>query len=481
MPDLGSKNALAVVGTAIAVGLLLLIRPAYFADASWLGMIVAAEILFFAILKFRKAFFPVLMGTFLGAGISSSLHGAFVFGRWLVLGIGAAAGMALFIKGRNHHFSTFHLVAASCLLAAVVSALVSAYPEEALLKTLSLVLLFMYAASGGRIAAARTEERPNMFFHRMVTACEVLNVFTAVSYFVLHWEFFGNPNSLGATMGIVVIPLLLWGFFVSETISRRRRLTAGLLLAILLLMSSFARAGIAAAALSCFLWCAASRQYRLLLKGVVAAGVLAVVAAIFVSQPSDMPKTDVSQPVAATFLYKGHREGGVLASRKGVWRQTWDAIKQNPWCGSGFGTSIVTDDKAALAFAKHHIDSWVVREHGNSYLEIVEWVGLLGVLPFYALVVLAAVNLKRVFSWVRRTGDTQLPAVPVAMVVAAGLVHAAFEDWLFAVGYYLCVFFWTMVFILVDVVPRPAAVWVLNPPAAIPDAQLQTLPAASAS
>jgi hypothetical protein len=39
--------------------------------------------------------------------------------------------------------------------------------------------------------------------------------------------------------------------------------------------------------------------------------------------------------------------------------------------------------------------------------------------------------------------------------MAAGLVHAGFEDWLFAVGYYLCVFFWTLAFMFVDVLPHP--------------------------
>jgi hypothetical protein len=43
------------------------------------------------------------------------------------------------------------------------------------------------------------------------------------------------------------------------------------------------------------------------------------------------------------------------------------------------------------------------------------------------------------------------------MVLAAGLVHAAFEDWLFAVGYYLCVFFWAFAFILIDLTARPAS------------------------
>jgi len=29
-------------------------------------------------------------------------------------------------------------------------------------------------------------------------------------------------------------------------------------------------------------------------------------------------------------------------------------------------------------------------------------------------------------------------------------VHAGFEDWLFAPGYYLCLFFWSMAFVFVD-------------------------------
>ncbi len=40
--------------------------------------------------------------------------------------------------------------------------------------------------------------------------------------------------------------------------------------------------------------------------------------------------------------------------------------------------------------------------------------------------------------------------VPVTMVLAAGLIHAGFEDWLFAVGYYLSVFFWVLAFSFLD-------------------------------
>ncbi|MGA8274545.1 MAG: hypothetical protein WB919_23515, partial [Candidatus Sulfotelmatobacter sp.] len=39
---------------------------------------------------------------------------------------------------------------------------------------------------------------------------------------------------------------------------------------------------------------------------------------------------------------------------------------------------------------------------------------------------------------------------PFAMIIVAGLIHAGFEDWLFAPGSYLCVFFWVSAFLLID-------------------------------
>jgi len=56
----------------------------------------------------------------------------------------------------------------------------------------------------------------------------------------------------------------------------------------------------------------------------------------------------------------------------------------------------------------------------------------------------------RVYKWMRRTGSPYHYAIPFAMVIMAGLIHAAFEDWLFAAGSYLCLFFWVLAFLLID-------------------------------
>ena len=39
----------------------------------------------------------------------------------------------------------------------------------------------------------------------------------------------------------------------------------------------------------------------------------------------------------------------------------------------------------------------------------------------------------------------------------AGLIGGAFEDWIFGVGYYACVFFWSFAFVLADLVPAEAS------------------------
>jgi len=187
--------------------------------------------------------------------------------------------------------------------------------------------------------------------------------------------------------------------------------------------------------------------------------VLAACAVAFVPHPVHGPDIDTSASIQSAFLYKGHRAAGIFGSRQSVWQQTWASIHQNPWFGTGFGTSLISGDLTRLHYAENHTDSWVQREHGNSYLAIAEWTGLLGVLPFYFLVAFTAIKAAKVFTWLRRTGNVFSAAVPAAAIVAAGLFHAMFEDWMFAVGYYLCVFFWAIAFIMVDVLPQPAVVY----------------------
>ncbi len=477
MSDGGIKAGLIVGTGALVATCVLLARPDYLANPLALGGLVVAEVVLAAVCKYRKAFFPVLMAAFLWAGLDLPLRADWLQGRWFVLTLGAVAGVAVYMKDREHRFGTFHLVALFCIFAALVSASVSAYTEEALLKAMSLTLLFVYGGTGARTAISGRDA--GAFFRRLRLFAEGVTYFTAISYWVFRWQVFGNPNSLGAVMGVAVVPLLLWGFVTAEGTMERRRLGFELGLAMLLLMSSFARAGMMGAAVGCLLMCVALRQYRLLVKGVAAVMVLATVMLMFVPLPDDTPRWNGSDTITSLFLYKGKQDQGVLGSRQAPWLRTWSVIKDHPWFGSGFGTSLTDDDLTRLALVHAHFDSRIVREHGNSYLAITEWVGLLGVVPFYFLIGMMVINVRRVFSRLRGTGDALSPAVPAAAIVAAGLVHAGFEDWMFAVGYYLCVFFWAIAFILVDTLQEPAGMVAGAEPLMIPLARRQPFAAAS--
>jgi O-antigen ligase len=439
---------------AVAALLLAIVQPEYLGSYFYLGALIFVEVMLLALWDYPRRFFALLLGVFLWAGIDLPLNEAWLTRRWIVLGIAAGAGFVFYLRQRRHHFGLVHLVALFCVLGAMVSATISAFPRVAMLKALSLFLLFAYAATGARLAL---QDREGRFFAGLLAGCELLVYVGAVSYFIFRHELFGNPNSLGAIMGIAVVPVLLWGVLASDRGALRRRRSAALVLALGLLFSSYSRASIGAAAISCVLLCLVLREYRLLARGAALALVLAVLVAAVRPLKTNQPDT-----VVGRFLYKGEVEVGVFGSRRSVWEQTVDSIRQHPWFGTGFGTVATSYDSTVRqpgTFASSRVST---REHGTSYLAITEWVGLLGVPPFLLLILLVAAKAGNVMLWLRRTRDPLVPAAPLAAVVIAGLAHAAFEDWMFAVGYYMCVFFWSVAFMLFDAAPETAH-WVVRP------------------
>jgi O-antigen ligase len=451
MRESGLQTLAILIGGVVVLALFLFFQPQYLANPRVLGSAIAAQILLFSLVRYKKWFFVVLMAAFVWAGNDLPLSGSWLQGRWIVLAIGALAGLAIYMRDPDHHFGLIHLFAVSCVLSAVVSASVSAYPQEALLKSLSLFLLFLYGATGARLAVPRFE--PQKFFRKLLLACEVITYVTAVGCFLLRWSIFGNPNSLGAIMGVVVVPVMLWGFLCAESIVTKRRLGFSLALAIALLMSTYARAGIAGAAVACLMVCIAMRQYRLMIGGIAASLVIAFVTAILIPQPMGMIEDTSPQSISSLFLYKGKSGADLMASRREPWEQTLAVIKRHPWFGSGFGTSVTEQSTTNFELTrKRFVDSRMIREHGNSYLAIAEWSGLLGVFPFYLLIGTTALQARAALMRLRRSGNIFAPAVPAAAILVAGLIDAGFEDWLFAVGYYLSVFFWVMAFILADLV-----------------------------
>jgi O-antigen ligase len=197
--------------------------------------------------------------------------------------------------------------------------------------------------------------------------------------------------------------------------------------------------------------CLALRKLKFFAQGLGA--IVILVAAYAILQPAAF--SEMTDSLTSSVVYKGHDPAqGLMASRQTPWQSAVETISTNFWFGTGFGTTDSEQNTTERA-DQFSTSRGVSAENGSSYLAIVEWVGTLGVLPFLFVVLAIVGKSLRTVHWMLRTGNPSHPAVPLAMVVVAGLIHAAFEDWLFAPGYYLCVFFWSLAFVLVDVAPKP--------------------------
>jgi O-antigen ligase len=431
----------------IFLALLAYSRPGYFSSQTYLEGLLVLEILCAALWMYRQVFFPLILIAFLFAGTGLAVGGGWTLARWVFLGVGAAAGCLIMLKDHGHRFGLFHTVALFAILAALVSAAVSRYPDLAMLKALSVFLLFVYAGTGARLAVAGREPR---FFSGLLVGCEIFVGLIAVSY-LLGREVMGNPNSLGAVMGVAGAPILSWGTLLNEKPWIHRWHLAMFTICMYLVFRSQARAGIGAALISCGLMCLALRKYKLFVWGLGAIVILVATTAIV--EPETF--SNMVAAVSTSVVYKGHDPTqGLLASRESPWQAAVESINKNFWFGTGFGT---TDNgqNATASIDQFSSTQGVTAENGSSYLAILEWVGVLGAVPFLFVLLALANKILRTLLWMFNTGSASHPAVPLAMVMVAGLIHAAFEDWLFAPGYYLCVFFWSMAFVLVDVAPSP--------------------------
>ena len=436
---------------ALGVGLVLFAvytHLQYFRNVSFLGGILLIEVIIACLWKYDQRFFILLIVAFLWAGMHLPMQDAWTGGRWVVLSAGALIGFVVWMKAPRGQFRLIHLLAMFCVGAAFVSATVSPFVQMASFKAVSLLLLFLYCTSGARLAVLGREQK---FFNGLLLGGEIVIYGTAICYFGLGDSIWGNPNSLGEAMSIGLFPIFLWGWLISEGPVMKTRRLAALGLCTYLIMFSMARAGMVAMVVVTIVFCLCLHQYKLLIK--TAGLVLCLVAVTGMLDPSALDSSLLSLKDAV--LYKGHKEGGVLGSRKTPWQNTISTIKAHPLFGSGYGTSPSGEDPG-LYFGKFASSVETEREHGSSYMTIAEWVGLLGLAPFLALLLVTVINVCRVCSWMSRTSDPRHYAIPLAMVVLAGLVHANFEDWLFAVGAYPCVYFWVFAFVLADLVPARA-------------------------
>jgi O-antigen ligase len=443
--DNRALKIVAALGGLLGTALILyvaLTRPGYFTNNANITGILLLELLAVAVWLYRRIFFAIVMTVFLLAGVDLPVGSIWTMARWGVLALGALVGLIIVFKERRFSFGIFEILALLALLAAVMSAAVSRFTSFSFLKVLSLVLLFLYSATGARVAVLGRESR---FFTGLLTGCQIFVAMIGGCY-LLGIEAMGNPNSLGAVMGVVAAPILLWGTLLEQSTFARRTQMLSFAFAMYLTYISHARASIVAVLLACSLLCLCLRRYMLLGQGVLIVAILIAGAAIF--QPEAFSNS--VSAFRADVVYKGKNASeGLLGSRTTPWQETMNTIRDHYWFGTGFGTSDTGQDPTE-SLGKFASSSLTSKEHGSSYLEILEWVGVLGSLPFFLMIGLLLVRIFGSMAWMFRTANPSHPVVPLAVVLLAALLHAAFEDWLFAPGYYLCLFFWGSAFIFMD-------------------------------
>ena len=213
---------------------------------------------------------------------SSAVRGRKFDGSLAFLAVGALAGSFIWMRSnRVHHFGVFHLVALFAVLAALASASASGTPLTASLKAGSLFLLFymLRPADGLRWLGE------NSFVRGLVLACEILVFITVILTFAGH-DPFGNPNNLGAFVGIIASPMLLWAALVAESRSERQRHYTALALCVVLLYVSVCRAAIVADAVVTIALTMGLRRPQLLLKTAFVAAFF--LEALAVADPSHM-------------------------------------------------------------------------------------------------------------------------------------------------------------------------------------------------
>ena len=436
----------AVVLSLMGLAYLAYSRPGYFTSQTYLGGILLIECLAAAVWMYRRVFLPLIVVAFLLAGVDLPVGAIWAVLRWVFLAVGALTGIFLVLRERSHHFGLIHVVAMFAVLSALTSAAVSQFPQVALLKAVSLLLLFLYASTGARLAAAGREKQ---FFTGLLLGCEVF-VGGLAGFYAIGIQMMGNPNSLGAVAGMFGAPILLWGTFLQDTPFAQRRRFALYVVCMYLAFHSHARAGMAAALVSSGLLCVALRKYGAVVKG--ASAILILVSAGAILQPETMSNTFAS--LKTSVIYKGGTEGNLLASRESPWQRAINSIHNHFWFGTGLGTVQTNKDPRQIGIFASNAN--VTTENGSSYLSILSGVGVLGVLPFSFLLLLLLGMVFRTFHWLVKTGNPCHPAVPLALIMVAGLLHAGFEDWLFASGNYLCVWFWSLAFIFADIAPSSA-------------------------
>ncbi len=374
--------------------------------------------------------------------------------RWVLL---IALVMGLILRSAVQQGSArWHVVHFSVLFFVVYAAVSSSYSINGLLtflKALSFGALIIAAFLAGRLATQRqTASLFNIievfFWSTCLVAVGCVLALVHILPYGLHFFQgpFGNPNSLGAFIPLVAPILLLKAFHSAGQPPFKRALYIALPIAFtVFLLMSRSRGGIASTFLAVGWWLFfTSRKTLVWLAAITFVGGIAVATY----------SPDYVQSLNETYVLKGHSY--ILESREELFAESWDAARESPVIGVGFGVSRGHSEDWTFGF-----ETGDTREKGNSYLALVEEVGVVGgaflVLPFAWVMIASALRIM-VLGRLFPSSKQYWEILTLSACLAGGLGDVFFEAWLTAAGFIATVMFWMLFGVLVARLANPIRV-----------------------
>jgi O-antigen ligase len=244
---------------------------------------------------------------------------------------------------------------------------------------------------------------------------------------------FLNPNTLGAFIPLVA-PVLLLRLYQSTKHEPIVRATYGGLTGLyaVCLVMSRSRTGMIATFVGCAWWLYFySRKAFSWFVGAAIVGALILLVYF--------PR--YAESLNQVYVQKGGSY--ILQSRAQLLDQSWEAAKENPAFGSGFGVTKGLSEDWRFGFES----GFASREKMNSLLALVEEVGLVGAIfllyPIAWVLAASARRLKLVHT-IYGPEREYWTVLTLSACMVAGLADSMGEAWLTGVGFFDCVMFWLL-------------------------------------
>lgn len=406
-----------------------------------IGLIFLLLVMFFLLLV-GKLFFSILIILPYVYILSQIPDTIFEYGRWLMLAACCITGLAIILRNKYPLKSNTAILALFLIgLFSILISYESYYPIVSILKGLSLILLACCLLC---VLSVINFQMSGEIRNKLIKVYVIMALVVVISNFLYYLYspstsfilgrfrgWFTNPNGIGAMYGIFFIPLIY-----SEVINDSRYLYKVSIFIMLILTTihivmSQSRAGILAAITGIIIFHFFRYKYINRLKVVFI--IVTVISLLYTFTPNN---------VIQRYVYRNEPEVSG-SSRLLIWQDLLQNIEDRPWLGTGLGVS----DTGITGVDIVYKTGGYTQEKSNSYLAMLEELGVVGTSIFVLLVLLPLFRIM-VFTY-RSNNETshQTNAIFIA-IVWAGLVNAMFEAWILSAGSIIALSFWIFLSLL---------------------------------